>query len=112
MSDIEVRPETIHLAALQVDAAGEGWGESVGELTSAMGSVGDPYGADELGDALRDMYDTVAPPAFTYLTETGYAVLESAVALDLMAVEYAEVEAHNTDQAESIGDILDSLGQP
>jgi len=43
MATVNVRPESIHLAAQRVDGAGQDWGASVATLSADMGAVGDPY---------------------------------------------------------------------
>jgi hypothetical protein len=42
MGDIDVRPESVHLAAQKVDIAGQDWGASVAALSNDMNGVGDP----------------------------------------------------------------------
>jgi hypothetical protein len=110
MAEVHVRPESIHLAARKVDAAGQDWGESVKELTAHMNAAGDPYGGDGLGGALKEMYETAGPAALTYLAETGFCVVETAVAMNQLADAYSRVEADNTDQATKVAAILDGLG--
>lgn len=111
MGDIDVRPESIHLAAQKVDGAGQDWGESVANLTADMAAVGDPYGGDELGTALKEMYETIGPTALEYFTETGFCVVETAVAMDQMAAAYTRVEQNNDAQVRKVNDIVESLGE-
>lgn len=110
MGTVDVRPESIHLAARHVDDAGEDWGESVGTLSADMGAVSDPYGGDDLGTALRDMYEIIGPTALEYFSETGFCVIETAAAMNQMATEYTTVEQDNTAQMRRVHDIVESLG--
>ncbi|MET9022146.1 hypothetical protein ABZV93_19400 [Actinopolymorpha sp. NPDC004070] len=112
MADVRVRPESIHLAAKDVDSAGQDWGDSVRKLESAMESVGSAFGGDELGAALKDMYEIIGPTALTYFTDTGYCVIETAVAMNEMAKAYTDVERDNTAQTAKVQAIVDSLGKP
>jgi hypothetical protein len=112
VADIHVRPESIHLAARKVEAAGQDWGESVNRLSSEMGAVGDPYGGDELGAALKEMYQAAGPTALTYFTETGFCVVETAAGLNQMAEAYTRVERDTTAQVAKVQRVVDSLGDP
>lgn len=112
VDDVNVRPENIHVAAQQVDSAGQDWGQSVNRLKSAMNAVGNPYGDDELGAALKEMYGNIGPTALTYFTETGFCLIETSVALDEIAKAYTKVERDNTAQAAEVGRIVASLGDP
>lgn len=107
-----MRPESIHLAARKVEAAGQDWGESVNRLSSEMGAVGDPYGGDELGAALKEMYQAAGPTALTYFTETGFCVVETAAGLNQMAEAYTRVERDTTAQVAKVQRVVDSLGDP
>jgi hypothetical protein len=111
MGTVDVRPESIHLAAQKVDGAGQDWGEAVGTLKADMDGVGDPYGGDELGTALKAMYDIIGPTALEYFTETGFCVIETADAMNQMATAYTKVEQDNTGQVNKVHQILDSLGE-
>ncbi|GAA5023947.1 hypothetical protein [Actinopolymorpha pittospori] len=112
MVDVHVRPENIHLAAEDVDTAGQDWGESVEELTSSMKDADSGYGGDELGAALKEMYQAAGPTALTYFTETGFCVVETAIAMNQMADAYTVVERDNTAQTAKVQSIVDSLGDP
>jgi hypothetical protein len=112
MAEVHIRPEGIQLAARKVDAAGQDWGESVEWLASHMDAAGNPYGGDGLGSALKEMYETAGPAALTYLTETGFCVVETAVAMNRLADAYTRVESTNTQQATKVEAILNSLGSP
>src|ERR671914_255820 len=100
MVEVNVRPESIHLAARKVEGAGQDWGESVRQLSSAMTEVGDPYGGDELGAALKEMYQAAGPTALTYFSETGFCVVETAAGLNQMADAYTRVERDTTAQVQ------------
>ncbi|TCO62310.1 hypothetical protein [Actinocrispum wychmicini] len=110
MGTVDVRPESIHLAAQKVDGAGQDWGEAVGRLTADMNGIGDPYGGDELGTALKDMYEIIGPTALEYFAETGFCVIETADAMNQMATAYTTVERDNTAQANKVRQIMESLG--
>lgn len=110
MATVEVRPESIHLAAQRVDGAGEDWGASVATLSADMGAVGDPYGGDELGTALKEMYQVIGPTALEYFTETGFCLIETAAAMNQMATAYTTVDRDNSRQMRQVQGILESLG--
>ncbi|MCA1670931.1 MAG: hypothetical protein LC799_01560 [Actinobacteria bacterium] len=110
MATVNVRPESIHLAAQRVDGAGEDWGASVATLSADMGAVGDPYGGDELGTAIREMYQIIGPTALEYFTETGFCLIETAAAMNQMATAYTTVDRDNAGQLRQVQDILESLG--
>lgn len=111
MGSVDVRPESIHSAAQRVDGAGHDWGESVAALAGDMDSAGSPYGGDELGAALAEMYGIIGPTALEYFTETGLCVVETAAAMNEMAAEYTVVEQDNAAQMRRVQDILNSLGE-
>ena len=111
MGTVDVRPEGIHSAAQRVDGAGQDWGGSVATLSADMASAGSPYGGDELGAALAEMYGIIGPTALEYFTETGLCLVETAVAMNEMATEYTVVEHDNTAQVRRVQAILDSLGE-
>src|SRR3954468_19952148 len=96
MGTVDVRPEHIHLAAQKVDGAGQDWGQAVATLKADMDGIGDPYGGDELGTALKAMYDITGPTALEYFSETGFCMIETAAAMNQMATEYTTVERDNT----------------
>jgi uncharacterized protein YukE len=110
MGTVNVRPESIHQAAQRVDGAGQDWGASVADLSADMDAVGDPYGGDELGGALKDMYQIIGPTALEYFTETGFCLVETAAAMNQMATAYTTVEQDNTGQMRRVQDIVESLG--
>ncbi|MGH3912879.1 MAG: hypothetical protein ACRDTC_05645 [Pseudonocardiaceae bacterium] len=110
MATVDVRPEDIHVAAQRVDGAGQDWGESVANLSADMGAVGDPYGGDELGTALKEMYEVIGPTALEYFTETGFCLVETAAALNQMATAYTTVDGDNAGQMRQVQGILESLG--
>lgn len=111
MGTVDVRPESIHSAAQRVDGAGQDWGESVDKLSADMDSAGSPYGGDELGTALAEMYGIIGPTALKYFTETGFCMVETAAAMNEMAAEYTVVERDNTSQMRRVQEILESLGE-
>jgi hypothetical protein len=112
MAETEVRPESIHLAARKVDDAGQDWGQSVNQLSSEMDSAGDPYGGDELGSALKEMYGIIGPKALEYFSETGFCVIETATALNQMADAYTQAEQDNAAVVGKVQGVLESLGDP
>ncbi|WP_433263198.1 hypothetical protein ACQPZF_31560 [Actinosynnema sp. CS-041913] len=111
MGRVDVRPESIHSAAQAVDGAGQDWGESVSRLSAEMDAVGSPYGSDELGAALAEMYAIIGPTALEYFNETGFCLVETAAAMNDMATEYTVVEQDNTGQMRRVQDIVASLGE-
>jgi hypothetical protein len=112
MGRVDVRPESIHLAAQKVDGAGQDWGESVSRLSGDMDGVGaETYGTDELGTALAAMYEIIGPTALRYFDETGFCVVETGAAMNDMATEYTVVEQDNTGQMRRVQDIIASLGE-
>jgi len=110
MTTVDVRPESIHVAAQGVEGSGQDWGGSVRTLSDDMAAVGQPYGGDELGVALQQMYDTIGPTALRYFDETGFCLVETAAALDQMATAYTAVERDNTGQMRRVDEIVESLG--
>ncbi|HET6707503.1 PE domain-containing protein [Amycolatopsis sp.] len=110
MGTVNVRPESVHGAARGVDAAGQDWGESTATLAADMGAVGNPYGGDELGNALKDMYEIIGPTALEYLEQTGFCLVETAAALNQAATAYTRIEQDNTTQMRRVQAIMDSLG--
>jgi len=110
MGPVDVRPESIHLAAQRVDGAGQDWGASVGTLSADMGAVVAPYGGDELGTALKEMYQIIGPTALEYFTETGFCLVETAAAMNQMATAYTTVEQDNTGLMRQVQGIVESLG--
>ena len=112
MGETEVRPESIHLTAQKVDDAGQDWGESVNRLSSDMEWVGDPFGGDELGAALKEMYEIIGPKALEYFTETGFCVIETATGLNQMADAYTQAEQDNAAVVGKVRSALESLGDP
>lgn len=110
--EVNVRPESIHLAARKVESAGQDWGDSARRLASDMTGLGDPYGGDELGTALQEMYQAIGPTALTYFAETGFCVVETAAGLNQMADAYTRVERDTTTQVNKVQRVIDSLGNP
>lgn len=110
MGTVNVRPESVHGAARGVDAAGQDWGESTATLAADMGAVGNPYGSDELGNALKDMYEIIGPTALEYFEQTGFCLVETAAALNQAATAYTRIEQDNTTQMRRVQAIMDSLG--
>jgi hypothetical protein len=110
MGTVNVRPESVHEAAQNVDGAGQDWGESTATLAADMGAVADPYGGDELGTALKEMYEIIGPTALDYFTQTGFCLIETATAMNQAATAYTTVEQDNTEQMRRVQGIVDSLG--
>ncbi|HEY2060531.1 hypothetical protein [Amycolatopsis sp. NBC_01480] len=110
MGTVNVRPESVHEAAQGVDNAGQDWGESTATLTADMGAVGDPYGGDELGTALKEMYEIIGPTALDYFTQTGFCLVETSAAMNQAATAYTTIERDNTEQMRRVQAIMDSLG--
>jgi hypothetical protein len=111
MGTVNVRPESVHEAAQSVDAAGQDWGESAATLVADMGAVENPYGGDELGNALKDMYDIIGPTALEYFDQTGFCLIETAAAMNQAATAYTTIEQDNTRQMRRVQAIMDSLGE-
>lgn len=70
----------------------------------------DPYGGDELGTALQEMYQVIGPTALEYCTETGFCLIETAAVMNQMATAYTTVDGDNAGQMRQVQGILESLG--
>lgn len=105
MPQVDVSPESMHVCATSVDAAGNELGRDVETLRGQVSDSG-LYGGDEVGVALLQMDQAACPDALDYFRSTGELVCETSRGIDLMGGLYAHVEQDNTAEPD---DIIDEL---
>lgn len=93
-----------------VETAGNDWGLTAEALAASMGTEADPYGGDELGAALRQMYETIGPKALQYFAETGFCLVETGTALHQLANAFAVTDQNSARTMNRAREVVESLG--